>query len=182
MNETGLKIKLFGDSALRVKAKKLLRVTEKHRQILSEMARLMYDSSGIGLAAPQVGLDECFVVVDVGSGLYKLINPKIIKKQGRQVLEEGCLSFPNICIKINRAKRVLIEAQDEFAKPIKIEAEGLLACVFQHEIDHLKGKLIIDYASIFDKLKIKRKLEELKRMRDNEELPEPKTKSCQLQL
>ncbi|MCX5701833.1 MAG: peptide deformylase, partial [Candidatus Omnitrophica bacterium] len=100
MKETALKIRLFGDPVLRKKAKAVNQVTEVHRNILSEMARLMYASSGIGLAAPQVGINERMIVADIGSGLYKLINPKIVKKEGHQILEEGCLSIPGICIKV----------------------------------------------------------------------------------
>jgi peptide deformylase len=146
------------------------------------MAQLMYADSGIGLAAPQVGINETMIVVDIGSGLYKLINPKVVKKQGSQVLEEGCLSIPGVYIKIKRAKRILVKALDEFAKPLDIEAEDLLACVLQHEIDHLKGKLIVDYASFFERLKIKNKLGGLKKKVKDENLSESETKSCQLQL
>jgi len=182
MNETALKIRLFGDSALKKKARPVKEITQGHRDILSQMARLMYESSGIGLASPQVGINECMIVVDIGSGLYKLINPKIVKKEGSQVTEEGCLSVPGVCVKVKRAKKVKISADDEFAKPVTIEAEDLLACVFQHEIDHLKGRLIVDYASFFEKLKLIRQLDELKKKIKDEELSESETKSCKLQL
>jgi peptide deformylase len=177
-----LKIRVFGDTILRKKAKRVAEVSKVHREILSEMARLMNDVSGIGLAAPQVGIDEAMIVVDAGSGLYKLINPRIIRKSGRQVKEEGCLSVPGVCIKIKRAKDVSVEALDESGKPVTIEAQDLLACVLQHEIDHLKGKLIVDYASFLDKLKIKTRLTELRKISKDEGLSESKTKSCQLQL
>ena len=98
------------------------------------------------------------------------------------VLEEGCLSIPGVCIKVKRAKKVKILAQDEFAKPLTLEAEDLLARVFQHEIDHLRGKLIVDYASFFDKLKMAKKLEELKKSAKDERLFEQEAKSCKLQL
>jgi len=104
------------------------------------------------------------IVVDIGNCLYKLINPKITEKKGRQALGEGCLSLPGISIKVKRAKKVKITALDESGKPVEIDAEDLLACVFQHEIDHLKGKMIVDYASFLDKLKIKNKLAELKKI------------------
>ncbi len=202
MLETRLKIRLFGASELRKKARPIKQVTPLQRQILSEMAQLMYEAGGIGLAAPQVGINEAMILTDIGTGLYKLINPKIVKKEGSQVMEEGCLSVPGICIKVKRARKIEIQAQDEFAKPLTLEAEGLLACVLQHEIDHLKGKLIVDYASFLKRLKIGRKLKEIKKLRlrlststrsilseqseskerSNEELPESKTKSCQLQL
>jgi peptide deformylase len=203
-----LRIRVFGDPVLRKKAQTVKEITQEHRDTLSVMSRLMYADAGIGLAASQVGINESMIVVDIGSGLYKLINPKIVKREGYQALEEGCLSVPGICIKVKRNKKILIEALDEFGKPLKIEAEGLLACVFQHEIDHLKGKLIVDYASFLDKLKIRKKLNELKKRSEDEPRPsynndklnkrksgiclgkeergenlsQSKTKSCQLQL
>lgn len=180
--ETRLKIRLFGDPVLRKKATFLKRMTPVHRDILSRMARTMYAESGVGLAAPQVGVSEAMIVADIGSSLYKLINPKIVKKEGTQIMEEGCLSVPGVCIKVRRAKKVVLKAEDENGKPITIEAEGLLARVFQHEIDHLKGRLIPDYASLFEKLRIRKKLEELKKSTKEEGLFESETKSCKLQL
>jgi len=162
MKETTLRIRFFGDPVLRKKSTPVKHITLDHRDILSKMAQLMYEAGGIGLAAPQVGINEAMIVADVGSGLYKLINPKIVKKEGSQVMEEGCLSLPGVCIKVKRARKVIVQAQDELAQTLTLEAEGLLACVFQHEIEHLKGKVIVDYASFFQRLKIKKKLEELK--------------------
>ncbi len=182
MGKTALKIRLLGDPVLRKKVKPVRQVTAVHRDILSEMAQLMYAESGIGLAASQVGVNESMIVVDIGQGLYKMINPRIIEKEGYQVMEEGCLSVPGVCIKVKRAKKILVKAEDEDSKPLTIKAEGLLACAFQHEIDHLKGKLIIDYASLFDKLKIRNKVRELKKRSEYERLPESEAKSCKLQL
>ncbi len=202
MPETRLKIRLFGEPVLRKKSSPVKQITSFQRDILSKMAQLMYEAQGIGLAASQVGINESMVVVDIGSGLLKLINPKIIKKEGSQITEEGCLSIPGVCIKVKRAKEIKIEAQDEFGKLLTIEAEGLLACVLQHEIEHLKGRLIVDYASFFERLKMRKKLAELKnastslststrsilkrasesKERSNERLSESKTKSCKLQL
>ena len=156
MSETKLRIRRLGDTILRKKAKEIKTITASNAQILNTMAQLMYESSGIGLAANQVGINESMMVADIGLGLYKLINPKIVKREGWQSMEEGCLSVPGISVKVKRAKRVKVLAIDENAKPIAIEAEGLMACVFQHEIDHLKGKLIIDYASFFKRWKIKK--------------------------
>ncbi len=181
MKEIGLRIRLFGDPELRKKAKRVKEVAQEHRDILSGMSRLMYASSGIGLASSQVGVDCAMIVVDIGQELYKLINPKIIKKEGLQVLEEGCLSVPGVCIKVKRAKMVVVQALNESGKLINLKAENLLACVLQHEIDHLKGKLIVDYTSFFDKLKITKKLEQLKK-RSESELSESEAKSCKLQL
>lgn len=160
---TALKIRVFSDPVLRKKIKPVAKVTACHRDMLNEMAHLMYASQGIGLAAPQVGIDAAMIVADVGSGIYKLINPKIVKKEGRQALEEGCLSIPGVCIKVKRAKKVIVKAENENGERVSIEAQDLLACVLQHEIDHLRGKLIIDYASFFDKIKIKKKLKEIKK-------------------
>ena len=182
MPETRLRIRLFGAPELRKRAKPVKQVTALERQILSQMAQLMYDAEGIGLAASQVGISQAMIVVDIGLGLYKLINPKIVKKEGSQVMEEGCLSVPGVCIKIKRARKIEIQAQDEFAQPLTLEAEGLLACVFQHEIDHLKGMVIVDYASFLKRMGIRRKLKEMKKRSKDEGLPESKTKSCQLQL
>lgn len=182
MSETVLKIKLFSDPALRKKASLVKKINEAHRILLSKMAQAMYAGNGIGLAAPQAGVSEAMIVVDIGSGLYKLINPSVVKKEGAQALEEGCLSIPGVCIKVKRARKIIVKALDEFGAPLNIEAEDLLACVLQHEIDHLKGKLIVDYASFLEKLKIKKRLEELKKKAENDTLSPSKAKSCQLQL
>lgn len=179
MEETELQIKIVGDPVLLKRAKQVSKVTSNHRALLSKMSRLMYSSSGVGLAAPQVGVSEALIVVDIGACLYKLVNPKITKKEGVQISEEGCLSVPGITMKIKRAKSVIVNALDDTGKPVIIEAENLLACVFQHEIDHLSGKLIIDYASWLDKIKIKNKLPEAVKTLKNERLrkqnTEPKT-------
>ncbi len=166
----GLKIKVFGDPGLRKKSLLVKKVDLRHRDILSQMAQLMYENNGLGLAAPQAGINEMMIVADIGGGLYKLINPKIVEACGSQVNSEGCLSVPGICIKIKRANKVRIKAQDDFGKPLDIQAEGLLACVFQHEIDHLKGKLILDYASFLEKRRINKVLKKLN------------TNSCELKL
>jgi peptide deformylase len=142
----------------------------------------MYADNGVGLAAPQVAVEEAMIVVDIGSGLYKLINPKITKKRGTQVNQEGCLSIPGICVKVKRAQEVCVHFMDESGKPQIIEARDLLACVLQHEIDHLKGVVIADYAGFIERIKIKKKLELLRKKVEDEQLSEQKEKSCELQL
>lgn len=174
--ESQLKIRIFGDPVLRKRAKLIKEITQAHRDTLSDMAQLMYEYGGIGLAATQVGINESMAVIDIGSGLYKLINPKIAEKEGVEVQEEGCLSIPGVGIKVKRAKRIHVLALDGSGKTLEINAQGLLARVFQHEIDHLKGKLIIDYASIFQKFKISKTLEGLKGRSTLE------TETCKLQL
>jgi peptide deformylase len=158
MTETELKIRVVGDPVLRKKAKKVSRVTAHHRETLSKMARLMYESAGVGLAAPQVGINEQMIVVDIGRGLYKLINPQIVKKEGRQVMEEGCLSVPGVSIKVKRAKKIILQALDEDGKIVIFDAQDLLARACQHEIDHLLGKLIIDYAPLWKRMVLRKKL------------------------
>ncbi|MEA3485875.1 MAG: peptide deformylase, partial [Candidatus Aerophobetes bacterium] len=106
----------------------------------------MYASQGIGLAAPQVGIDKRLIVVDVGEGLLKLINPLILLEEGESILEEGCLSLPGVNVKVKRAKSVVVEGWNEKRKRIKIKSEDLFAHAIQHEVDHLQGILIIDYA------------------------------------
>ncbi len=161
MEKTLLEIKTYGDPGLRKRSVTVKEVTLRHRNILSQMARLMYEGNGVGLAAPQAGVNEMLIVVDIGNGLYKLINPKITEASGSQVNQEGCLSVPGICIKVKRADKVKVRALDEYGKPVNIEAQGLLACVFQHEIDHLKGKLIVYYASVIEKIKINKAFKKL---------------------
>lgn len=176
MNETKLEIKKFGDPLLRKKTKRIKQVTQEERDILSKMAQKMYEVAGIGLAANQVGIDKCMAVVDTGEGLYKLINPRIVKKEGIQVSEEGCLSIPGVYIKVKRAKKVEVAALDEWGKPITVKAEGLMAVALQQEIDHLNGKMIIDYASLWERFKIKKALAKIQKELNNEKLPESKTK------
>lgn len=162
MNETELKIRKFGDKVLSAKVKPIKEVTDYHRKVLSRMARIMYETKGIGLAANQIGIDQAMIVVDIGEGLYKLINPRIVKSKGRQAMEEGCLSVPGVGINVKRAKKVTLKALDENGNSVVIDAEGLLACVFQHELDHLNGKLIVNHANLLDKIKMKKKLNSLK--------------------
>jgi len=105
MKEIAPRIRLFGDPVLRKRSKPVHKVTDEHRHALSSMAHLMYAGAGIGLAAPQVGFTDAMIVVDIGSGLYKLVNPKVAGKKGTQALSEGCLSLPGICIKVNAQKK-----------------------------------------------------------------------------
>lgn len=163
MPPIGLEIKIIGDPALRKVARTVSGVGPEDRSLLSRMAQTMYDSSGIGLAAPQVGINKAMIVADIGGGLYKLINPRVTYKQGKQALEEGCLSLPGICVKVKRARRITVQALDEQGEPVTVEAQDLLACVLQHEIDHLRGKLIVDYASFLQKARIKRQIKNLKK-------------------
>lgn len=112
----------------------------------------MYQAKGVGLAANQVGVNKQMLVIDIGSGLIKMANPKIIKKSGKEIMEEGCLSLPDLNVKVCRAKNVVVTGINEYNQRVKIEARDILARAFQHEVDHLNGKLIIDYASWYKKI------------------------------
>ena len=158
MKETEFKIHTYGDKVLRKKSGPVKVVGIKERELLAKMAELMYASSGIGLAAPQVGVNRQIIIVDVGKGLFKLINPKLKKKEGCIAIEEGCLSLPGVSVKVKRAKKILVDCCDEFNKNISFWAEDLFAIAIQHEMDHLKGKLIVDYANFIKKLEIRKKL------------------------
>ncbi|GBD26144.1 Peptide deformylase 1 [bacterium HR30] len=121
-------------------------------QLLEDMVETMYHAPGIGLAAPQVGVPQRAIVVDVGKdqngpGLLKLVNPQIVERDGSIVFEEGCLSVIGYTAEVRRASKVLIRAWTPDEKEIELEAEGLFAVVLQHEIDHLDGKLFLDRIS-----------------------------------
>jgi peptide deformylase len=133
-------------------------VTDSDREVFQEMAEIMRCGGGIGLAAPQVGCDRQFVLVDIGQGLLVLINPRIVKKAGTAVMEEGCLSLPGVGVKVRRARKIVVNGFNEFFEKVSIPAGDLLARVLQHEIDHLRGRLILDYAGVFEKLRLRKQL------------------------
>ena len=135
-----------GDEMLRKKTREVEVVDDKIREILEDMVETMHKYNGVGLAAPQIGILKRLVVIDLydDNGPIKLVNPKIIKQEGTQEVEEGCLSFPNQYAKIIRPAKVTIEALNENGKKIKIKAEGLLAQAISHELDHLEGVLFVD--------------------------------------
>ncbi|MEA4987100.1 MAG: peptide deformylase [Anaerovorax sp.] len=138
-------IVLDGDPILRKKCKPVEEVNNKIRQILDDMAETMYDSeNGAGLAASQVGILKRLVVIDMGSGLLKLVNPEIISEEGSQEVIEGCLSFPGQYGKLIRPKKVRVKALNEDGEPITLEGEGDMAKCFCHEIDHLNGVVFVD--------------------------------------
>ena len=156
MQELG--IKKFPDPFLRKIASKVVKVTSGEKEILAEMAKIMYLSQGVGLAATQVGINKQLAVIDVGNGLLKLINPVIVKRCGRESLEEGCLSVPGISIKIKRSRTVTAHFLDEDGNAQQLHADGLLARALQHELDHLDGTLIIDYVNPVKKMLLRRAL------------------------
>lgn len=142
-----LEIHKFDDPALRQKAKPVKRVGTAIRKTLKDMAETMYEAKGIGLAAPQIGLDRTMIVVDIGEGLLELVNPKVVSAEGSATATEGCLSLPGMWGEVPRAEKVKVEALDAGGHRTWIEGEGMLARVLQHEIDHLDGILFIDKAT-----------------------------------
>ncbi len=147
-----MEIKKFPDPVLRKKASLVKTVRDGERALLKDMAETMYFNNGVGLAAVQVGIDKQLAVIDVGEGLIKLINPVVVKREGIVMEEEGCLSVPETIVKVKRAKRVIVSFLKEDGEVCQLAADGLLARAIQHEVDHLSGKLIIDYLSPFKRL------------------------------
>ena len=132
------------DTILRKKSKVVKIIDEKTQILLADMADTMYQANGVGLAAPQIGILKRLVVIDVGEGLIKLINPVILERSGEQQDMEGCLSVPDISGEVLRPQKVRIKAQDENGNYFELEGTDLLARAFCHELDHLDGILFID--------------------------------------
>ena len=155
-----LEIRVLGDPILRQETRVVEQVTDEHRRLIDDMFETMRAAKGIGLAAPQVGRTERIAVVDVlggergtvggaGSQPIALVNPEIIESSSdSDKSEEGCLSIPDVYGDVERPSRVMVRALDRNGQPFEMEAGELLARCFQHEIDHLHGKLFIDYLSV----------------------------------
>ena len=142
-----LDITVLGHPILRQETTPVAEVTDELRTLIDDMFETMYAARGIGLAAPQVGRTERIAVVDVDGARYVLVNPEVVEEEGEQRGEEGCLSIPEVFGDVTRSARVKVRALDRDGQPYEVEATGLLATCFQHEIDHLHGKLFIDYLS-----------------------------------
>lgn len=139
-----LPIKLVGHPALRAKAKKVTKIDRHVQRLLDDMLETMREAPGVGLAANQVGVTQRLLVAEVDDAFFQLVNPEIIRADGEQIGEEGCLSIPGYYGEVKRAQTLLVEARDKLGKLTRIPADGLLARVFQHEIDHLNGVLFLD--------------------------------------
>lgn len=163
MKKTKLKIHKWPDKILKEKAKRVDAVDQVIENILDQMYILMKASDGVGLAANQAGLAMQLIVVEFEGKVYKLVNPKITKKEEAISLKEGCLSFPGIELEIKRNNKVCIEALDQKGNPVCFDAKGVLAVVFQHEIDHINGVTFIDRVSFWQRLKISPKLSKIKK-------------------
>ncbi|MBW2575569.1 MAG: peptide deformylase [Deltaproteobacteria bacterium] len=168
-----LKILTYPDKFLSEPTKPVENIGEKIQNLIKDMASIMYQAPGIGLAAIQVGINKSLLIYDVlpkdeKRSLQVLINPRIIESEGTTISEdEGCLSVPDFRANVKRAASVLVEGFDNKEKPLRIEAEGLLAVVLQHEIDHLNGILFIDRISSLKRGMYKRNVK--KNLKKNEE-------------
>jgi peptide deformylase len=140
-------IRFMGDDILRKTSKPVKQVTERTKIMIDDMFETMYETQGVGLAAPQIGILKRIVVIDVGEGPIVLINPVITEKSGEQTGDEGCLSIPGKIAEVTRPNHVICEAFDEEMNAFTIEAEGLLARAICHECDHLDGILYPDVAN-----------------------------------
>jgi len=161
-----LKILEFPNDRLRTVAKPVLAVNDAIRRIADNMLETMYDAPGVGLAATQVDIHQAIVVIDVSDEKDQplvLINPEIIGHSGLETMEEGCLSFPDIFAEVERADMVTVKALDRNGDEFTLEADELLAVCIQHELDHLQGKLFVDYLSPLKRQRIRTILEKRQR-------------------
>jgi peptide deformylase len=157
-----LKVVFYPHPVLAKIAEPITQFDEDLKKWIQDMIETMYAENGVGLAAPQVAVAKRLAVIDVSEERnqpFVIINPEIIEKHGEELMEAGCLSVPNTYDKVPRATRVKVRAQDETGKFFEIEGEGLLAHCLQHEIDHLNGKLYIDYLSPLKRKRLIKKME-----------------------
>jgi peptide deformylase len=163
-----LDIHVYGSPLLREETTPVARVTDELRRLIDDMFQTMYAAKGIGLAAPQVGRLERLAVVDVDDNPLVIINPEIVLREGSARAEEGCLSIPEVFGDVERATHVVVRALDRDGKEFEVDATDLLARCLQHEIDHLHGKLFLDYLSILKQRSALKKWErERKQYPDN---------------
>lgn len=163
-----LEILVYPDERLRTVAKPVDTVDDSIRQLVTNMTETMYHANGIGLAATQVDVHKQVIVMDLSEERDQprvLINPKIVEQDGEQVYDEGCLSVPEYYAAVKRAEQIKITALDEQGEIYELEADGLLAVCIQHEMDHLAGKVFVDYLSRLKQDRVKKKL--VKRARNS---------------
>ena len=168
MEETKLRIRLWGDPVLRKRCRKVEHVSEEVRKTLEEMYLLMKVADGVGLAANQVGLDAQLVVVETEEGVLKLVNPKITRRKGSVKFEEGCLSFPGISCLIKRAEQIWVSCLDEKGNACDLEARGILSIVLQHEIDHINGIVFIERIPFLRRFGLRSQLKAIKKRQKGE--------------
>lgn len=161
-----LKILQYPDERLHTVAAKVPAVTDEIRTLVRDMAETMYAAPGVGLAATQVDVHKEVIVIDVSDkrdNLLAFINPEILAAEGEAECEEGCLSVPGIFDKVKRAQRVTVRALNQDGSPFEVEAEDLLSVCIQHEMDHLKGKVFVEYLSRLKQSRILAKMKKMQR-------------------
>ncbi len=159
----------FPDERLRKKAKPVESVDLQTRQLIDDMLETMYAAPGIGLAATQVNVRKRILVLDISEEKntpLALINPELLRKEGEEESDEGCLSVPGVFEKVKRAEKIRVRALDGDGNSFEMDAEGLLAVCIQHEIDHLEGKLFVDYLSPLKRQLARKKVKKEQRQRD----------------
>jgi peptide deformylase len=161
MLKPNLTMRYYGDECLRKKSDPVPEVGPAERMLIAAMIEKMREEKGVGLAAPQVGINQQIFVADIGLGPVAVINPRIIKRTGSDWQEEGCLCLPGITVNVKRAQEISVRYTDENNQPVERELSDLMARVFQHETDHLYGKLIVDYAGWRARAKLKKQLEKI---------------------
>lgn len=162
-----LEILRYPDKRLRTVAKPVEQVDDALRQLIDDMFETMYRAPGIGLAATQVDVHKRLIVIDISETKDQplvLINPEIIEQDGVEVCQEGCLSVPDIYEDVERAEHVVVKTLDREGKETTVDADGLLAVCIQHEMDHLVGKLFVDYLSPLKFQRIKKKIQKSQRL------------------
>ncbi len=137
-------IRVFGDPVLRQPAAEVVEVDDSLRRLADDMLATMYEAPGVGLAAPQVGIQKRFFVYDIGTGPHAVVNPRLSNHDGEWTYEEGCLSVPGLSWSIVRAERVHLDGWDLDGNRLSVDADDLLARMFQHECDHLDGILLLE--------------------------------------
>jgi len=150
-----LKISKYPNGILRKKCASVERVADSERKLFEEMLFAMRHFAGIGLAAPQIGIARNLIVADIGEGAVRLANPAIVETKGSGKMEEGCLSVPGVGVVIDRPEEIVVKGLNEKGRVVEWKARGLLARVLQHEIDHLNGRLIVDYLNLLERLRLR---------------------------
>lgn len=158
----------YPDPRLRTRAERVAHIDDDVQRLIDDLFETMYEAPGIGLAATQVDVHRRVVVMDLsedGSEPRVFINPELLERAGEDSAEEGCLSIPGVYDSVDRAERVRVRALDRDGEPFELEAEGLLARCIQHELDHLEGRLFIDYLSELKRKRLRRRFEKAARPR-----------------
>ena len=161
-----LDILIYPDSRLHKKAEAVTNIDSRIQKLIDDMGETMYAAPGIGLAAPQVNVLERIIVVDISESkdsLLAMVNPQIIASDGKAEHEEGCLSVPGVYAPVYRHEKIRVRALNRDGKPFELDAEGLLGVCIQHEIDHLDGKVFVDYLSHLKQDRIRKKMQKTMR-------------------